>query len=94
MKGDYVKSYGEASVRQQNWENGRPAGRDLTPVEEARKQLKAELYSLKHEYPEAGYDKLYKQLYQFGWVEEMDKVFEYLDVVVDEIVSEELNDNG
>jgi len=94
MKSNYIENYGQADARQQNWEkdHGYRKHQPLTPKEEAKKQLEAELYSLQHEYLNADYNKLHKKLYHFGWVEEMDEIFEDLDLTVEEILNQEEKD--
>lgn len=81
-----------ASVAQQNWENRQP-NQDVIPESEmARKKLKLELLNIQSKHPDADYEKLFDKLYQFAYVHEYDYILEGLDIVVDEIVSEVIND--
>lgn len=84
------QNYTTAGVAQQNWERNRRRVNQRSPEQRAKASLRSELYHLRHKYPDAGYDSLYKKLYQFAWVEKYDETFDDLDLVVDELVSQEV----
>lgn len=87
------ENYTTAAVAQENWEKrqGYRTDQSLTLKEKAKKQLEAELYSLQHEYPDSDREAYYNKLFQFAWVEEMDEIFDDLEIVVDEIVANNID---
>jgi len=86
------ENYTTASVAQQNWERRNRRPRQRSPEQRARNNLREKLISLQQVYPESNYKSLYRRLYQFAWIEEYDELFDDLDLVVDELVSQEVND--